>query len=401
MRTHKIEFPGHDGGMLSGRLEMPLTGSPRFFAVFAHCFTCSKNLTAVANISRALTQHGIAVLRFDFTGLGESSGDFEDTNFSSNVEDLSAAIQFVKENYQAPQLLVGHSLGGAAVLMAALRDDSIKAVATIGSPAEPEHVKGLLSSGINEIEEEGKAEISIGGRPFTIKKHFLEDLQNNALAENLRSLKAALLILHSPDDTIVGINNAQTLYTAATHPKSFITLDAADHLLSRSQDSNYAGNVIASWSERYTDVAEEEEETKHGSVLVRTTDSYTTEIRTAHHSLLADEPKSLGGNNLGPTPYGLLLASLGSCTSITLRMYINRKQWDVQEINVHLEHEKVHSKDCEDCESESGMIDIIQMKLEFIGNLDESQRARLLEIAHKCPVHKTMTTETKIKASLI
>ena len=401
MRTHKIEFNGHDGGLLAGRLEMPLTGTPKFYAIFAHCFTCSKNLTAVGNISRALTQHGIAVLRFDFTGLGESSGEFENTNFSSNVEDLMAAIDFMTEKYAAPQLLIGHSLGGAAVLMAAIKNPSIKAVATIGSPAEPEHVKGLLSSGIEALEEEGIAEISIGGRPFTIKKHFLEDLQNNVLSENLKSLNAALLILHSPDDRIVGINNAQALYTAAKHPKSFVTLDGADHLLSRSEDSQYAGNVIASWSERYTDAAEEETEAKHGSVMVRTTDSYTTEIRTAHHSLLADEPKSVGGNNLGPTPYGLLLASLGSCTSITLRMYINRKQWDVQEINVHLEHEKMHAKDCEDCESESGMIDLIHMKLEFIGNIDESQRERLLEIAHKCPVHKTMTTETRILASLI
>jgi len=401
MKTQKVSFLNAEGNEISGKLEMPVSSKPVIFAIFAHCFTCSKNLIAVGNISRALTQQGIAVLRFDFTGLGQSEGEFENTNFSSNVEDLLAAADFLEENYSAPQLLIGHSLGGSAVLMAASKLDSVHAVATVGAPSEPEHIKKLLSHSIPEIEGKGIAEVSIGGRPFTIKKQFLEDLENNVLQEVVHGLKAAILILHSPQDRAVGIENATFIFKAASHPKSFISLDGADHLLGIEKDSIYAGEVIASWSKRYTSFEDETFVQKHGSVLVRTTDSYTTEISTNSHSLFADEPTSIGGNNLGPTPYDLLLASLGSCTSITLRMYINRKGWDVKEINVHLNHDKIHAEDCEECESETGRIDQITRKLQFVGDLDDTQQARLLEIADKCPVHKTLHSEINVKTSLL
>jgi putative redox protein len=401
MKTLRIKFENSNGEQLSGRLELPLIGKPRSYAIFAHCFTCTKNLTAVGNISRALTQQGIAVLRFDFTGLGQSDGEFENTNFSSNVQDLIAAADYLKAEHDAPQLLIGHSLGGAAVLMAASELASVKAVATIGAPAEPEHVKHLIQPGIPEIEQKGEAQVSIGGRPFTIKKHFLEDLEKNLLSKVIPELEAAVLILHSPQDRTVGIDNASAIFNAAKHPRSFVSLDGADHLLTDSDDSTYAGEVIGSWSGRYVVSREEVQNTEHGSVLVRTTDSYTTEITTAHHQLLADEPKSVGGNNLGPTPYGYLLASLGSCIGITLRMYIDRKGWEVDEINVHLHHEKIHAEDCDDCESEKGLVDLISVKLEFLGNVDDSQKARLMEIAGKCPVHKTLLTETKIEKTLL
>lgn len=401
MNSKKITFNNAAGVQLSARLELPTDGQPLACAIFAHCFTCSKNLIAISNISRSLTTRGIAVFRFDFTGLGESEGDFADTNFSSNVGDLLAAAEYLQEHYEAPQVLIGHSLGGAAVLQTAEKLNGIKAVATIGAPADPMHVRKHFRGNLEEIEKSGVATVSIGGRPFKIKKQFVDDLENHQLETTISSLNKSLLILHSPQDEIVSIGNARMIYEAAKHPKSFISLDGADHLMSNKKDSLYVGEVIASWVSRYIDLTEKEELATEKQVVTRTGDEgYTTQIKAGKHTFLADEPTEIGGKDLGPTPYDLLIASLGACTGITLRMYANRKGWPLDEIKVHLTHSKIHAQDCEDCETREGKIDHIDRILELEGNLSADQQARLLEIADKCPVHRTLHSEVKIKTEL-
>lgn len=401
MKSIKFNIENEQGDKLAASLDMPVDGKPKAYALFAHCFTCSKNFLAVGNISRALTLHKIAVLRFDFTGLGESEGDFSDTNFSSNVRDLITVADFLAKKYEAPRLLIGHSLGGAAVLLAASQVPGLKAVVTIAAPADPEHVKKNIFSGIDQIEQKGKAEIVIGGRPFTIKKQFLDDLEDRNMKKVIHALDTALLIMHSPQDAIVEIENAAKIYDAARHPKSFITLDGADHLLSDKKDSLYAGHMIASWAEKYLDLPEKQTLLSDKEVVVRTgEESYTTEIKAGKHLFLADEPESAGGNDLGPSPYHLLSSALGACTGITLRMYANRKKWPLKEIKVHLEHDKIHAEDCAHCEDKTKKIDQIVRVIELEGELDEKQRQRLLEIANKCPVHKTLHSDIHVKSSL-
>lgn len=397
MNSKKVTFKNNQGDVLNARLELP-PSAPESCAIFAHCFTCSKDLNAVVNISRALTQSGIALLRFDFTGLGESEGEFSDTNFSSNIDDLIAASSFMEEHYSAPSLLIGHSFGGVAVLAAAYKLPSVKAICTIGTPADPVHVEHLLKDKLNQIKSEGSAEVSIGGRPFRIKQEFLEDIRQRDLEHIIPKLKRSLLVMHSPQDRIVEIENARILYERAHHPKSFISLDGADHLLSKKEDSIYAGKVIASWAERYLDLPDKKSMPEpQRQVLVRTgDDGYTTEIRAGKHALLADEPESVGGKDFGPTPYDLLISALGACTSMTLRMYADRKKWPLQEVLVHLEHAKIHETDCENEDDPSARIDQIKREIEVVGPLDDDQKKRLLEIAEKCPVHKTLTGELRI-----
>ena len=403
MPSQKIQFLNAEGVMLSAKLELPVDQHPHTFALFAHCFTCNKNLMAIKNIARALNMQGIAVMRFDFTGLGESEGDFADTNFSSNVEDLIYAAKHLAENYVAPAILIGHSLGGAAVIAAATEIPSVKAVTTIGAPADPQHVSHLIATGIDTIHEKGMAEINIGGRPFTIKKQFLEDIKSKSLDTKLQNFgKRALLIMHSPQDLTVEIDNAATLYTSARHPKSFVTLDGADHLLTNKSDSLYVGEIIATWVKRYIDIPEDASlKTDHPvAVRLKAEDAYTTQVMMRQHGLVADEPPSVGGNDFGPTPYELVTAGLGTCTAMTLHMYARRKKWDLQEVVVHLKHGKDYANDCENCDDPKSKIDHFDRVLEIKGNLDDSQRERLIEIADRCPVHRTLEGQVQINTSV-
>ena len=324
---------------------------PSAFAIFAHCLTCSKNLLAIKHISRGLTSKGIAVLLFDFTGLGQSEGDFESTTFTSNIQDVFAAADFLTENYEAPTIIIAHSLGGAAALFAGSQLDWIEAAVTIGATFDPYHITKLLSEKIDDIKETGKATVNIGGRLFTIAKGFIDDLENHEPKKVAKELRKALLILHSPQDTIVGIENAAKIYSAAIHPKSFISLDGADHLLSKRADSSYAGNMIGAWIEKYLSTNRKKIKLKSKSKVVVQTDdeSFTTQIKAGNHHFLADEPEEVGGNNLDPTPYDLLSESLGACTSMTLQMYAKREKWDLKEVRVHVEHNKNYAKDCKTC----------------------------------------------------
>jgi len=399
MRTQSMTFDNARGEQLSAQLAFPADRKPKACALFAHCFTCNKNFRAVRHISQALTAAGFAVMRFDFTGLGESEGEFAETNFSSNVDDLIAASEALNTVVEAPSVLIGHSLGGAAVLMAAGRLDSVKAVVTIGAPSEPVEVLRHFQPSMDELESEGVAEVDIGGRPFTVKKQFLDDVRGTRLNEVIRTLRKPLLVMHSPVDEIVGIDNASAIYRSALHPKSFVSLDEADHLLSRVEDSHYAGSVIAAWVSRY--IPGEDDDVvlqRRKQVAVYTgREKYTTEIRTARHSLMADEPAKIGGNDFGPTPYDLLLASLGACTSMTLRMYADRKGWGLHGVTVHLHHQREHVEDLEEKRS----IDVIEREIELEGELNEAQRARLMEIADRCPVHKTLHNQLEVRTTML
>ena len=402
-RPAMIHFPGADGAMLAARLDLPAQ-APRAYALFAHCFTCSKESLAATRISAALTQHGIGVLRFDFTGLGGSAGDFSNTNFSSNVADLIAAANWLSAHHGAPKILIGHSLGGAAVLAAAGKIAGAVAVATIGAPYGPAHVARLLGAATAEIESAGEAEVLLAGRAFRIKKQFLEDISSQNTTAHIAALGTALLIMHSPRDTTVSIDNAAQIFMAAKHPKSFVSLDTADHLLTGREDAIYVAAVLAAWAGRYLgavpDVAEAA--ANHGMVTVSETceGKFTQSIQIGAHQLRADEPVTMGGGDSGPSPYDLLLAGLGACTSMTLRLYAEQKQWPLERVTVHLRHEKVHATDCADCETKEGKIDRIEREIKIDGVLDDAQRARLLEIANKCPVHKTLHSEVWIPTRL-
>ncbi|MEM7660380.1 MAG: alpha/beta fold hydrolase [Bacteroidota bacterium] len=390
MKSTRLQFANRSGLLLSASLEMPPLSPPRAYAIFAHCFTCGKNLRAERNISLALTQQGYAVLRFDFSGLGESEGEFYETNFSTNVADILDAAAFLEKEYEAPKLLIGHSMGGAGVLMAAGKLASVLAVATIGAPAEPSHVRKLFETVENRIQAEGESQVLIAGRPFIIQKHFLEDIAKTDLQVAIKEMRKPLLVLHSPQDKVVEVENARNIYHAAHHPKSYLSLDGADHLMTETADSLYVGQMIGSWVDRYLPLAKDDLLTDLQAVVRTGAQGFTTEIKAGKHSLLADEPLSVGGDNLGPTPYDLLLAGLGSCTTMTLRMYADRKGWDLQEVRVHLEHAKRYPEDAGLQEDPKGKLDHIDREIEISGNLDESQRKRLLEIADRCPVHRTL-----------
>ena len=404
MQFKNLEFKNKDGQTLSARLDFPVDGKPVAYALFAHCFTCSKNIKAIAHISRALTREGLAVLRFDFTGLGESEGDFADTNFSSNVDDLILAADFMKSNYQAPQILIGHSFGGAAVLQAASRIPSSTAVVTIAAPSDPQHVTRALGSATASIQNRGQADVTLAGRTFTLKKQFLDDLNFVNMADTLKNLDRALLILHSPIDETVGIENAAQIFQAARHPKSFISLDTADHLLTESADSLYAGSVIAAWARKYVGASLEEEpktDNEKNQVITRIGRSgYVTDIMAAGHGLVADEPVSMGGTDKGPAPFDLLMAGLGTCKAMTLRMYSDRKRWPLEAVTVKLNHKKIDAADCETCQTKEGQLDQFDCEIDLNGELDDQQKQRLLQIADRCPVHRTLHSEIVVKSKL-
>jgi uncharacterized OsmC-like protein/alpha-beta hydrolase superfamily lysophospholipase len=404
MPSERFEFANAKGHRLAALLDRP-AGEPRATALFAHCFTCGKDIQAARRIAEGLTALGIAVLRFDFTGLGASEGEFTNTTFSSNVADLVAAADALRREQRAPAILVGHSLGGAAVLAAAAAIAEARAVVTIAAPSDPAHVIGLFKDQVAAIGERGEVEVSLAGRPFRIRREFLTDIAEQKLTERVAGLRKALLIFHSPTDELVGIDNASRVFAAARHSKSFVSLAGADHLLSRRSDAAYVANVLGAWAERYlempaTQSAAAAEPTEAG-VWVRETRAgrFQQEISVGSHRLIADEPREAGGLDSGPGPYDLLLAALGACTAMTLRLYAERKALPLDQVTVQLGHSRIHAADCEDCETKEGTIDRIARTITLAGALDDAQRARLLEIADKCPVHRTLTSEIDIRTT--
>ncbi|HEX6588995.1 MAG TPA: bifunctional alpha/beta hydrolase/OsmC family protein [Longimicrobiales bacterium] len=404
MPTERLTFPGASGAALAARLDLPAARQPHAIALFAHCFTCSKDLSSAVRISRALADAGIGVLRFDFTGLGESEGDFADTDFSSNVADLVAAAGYLAEQWEAPTLLVGHSFGGAAVLHAAAELPSVRAVVTINAPADLEHVRRLFTHVEDDIARSGRATVRLADRDFTITRDFIEDLRQDSMQSVVADLERPLLIMHAPLDEQVGIDNAAELFQAARHPKSFVSLDEADHLMTDDGAATWAGGLIAAWAARWLPPAAGVEESTAGDrVVTRTGGQVRTQVQARGHTLVADEPIQAGGSDEGPTPYDLLVAGLGACTGMTLRMYADHKGWPLDEVVVHLRHSKIHVADLvEDARSQqaTAKIDQIERDIEVFGDLDDTQRARLLEIANRCPVHRTLESDIRIVSKL-
>jgi uncharacterized OsmC-like protein/fermentation-respiration switch protein FrsA (DUF1100 family) len=401
MPTERFQFAGEGGHQLAAALDMP-EREPLAYALFAHCFTCGKDVLAARRIALALAAKGIAVLRFDFTGLGSSEGDFANSTFSSNVADLVRAANHLRETRAAPAILIGHSLGGAAVLAAAGQIPDARAIVAIAAPSDPAHVTGLFKERIEDIRRQGKVEVSLAGRPFHISSEFLDDIAEHNLMTQVSNLHKALLIMHSPTDDTVGIDNATRIFVAAKHPKSFVSLADADHLLTGKRDAAYVADVIAAWATRYLDPAAPERVADLGeaprNVVVRETrnSKFQQTISIGPHHLLADEPVGAGGEDSGPGPYDFLLAGLGACTSMTMRLYAERKSLPLERVTVTLKHGKIHAEDCAECETKAGMLDQIDLVIAMEGELDTEQRRKLMEIADKCPVHRTLTSEVRI-----
>ncbi len=403
MAIRRITFPGHDGSQLAARLDMP-EGPHLATALFAHCFTCGKDIPAARRIAARLAGMGIAVMRFDFTGLGHSEGEFANTSFTSNVADLTAACAYLDSQGMTPSLMIGHSLGGAAVLRAAPGIDGIKAVATLGAPFDPGHVTHNFAAALPEIAEKGSAEVSLGGRPFRIGKSFVQDVAAENLAPAIATLDAALLVMHAPLDAVVGIDNASHIFTVAKHPKSFVTLDDADHLITRAADAEYAADVIATWAGRYLALTPPAPPPGAPEGIVRVEEAdpegFLQDVNAGpHHHALADEPLAYGGTNRGMSPYGFLSAGLGACTSMTIRMYARRKGWPLDHVSVDISHNKVHAQDAETGSGDK--IDLWRRRIRLTGDLSADQRQRLLEIADKCPVHRTLERSSEVQTELV
>ncbi len=396
--TERVEFIGSSGEKIAGKLDKPI-GPIRAYALYAHCFTCTKEFIGSRSICQELASHGIAVLRFDFTGLGGSAGEFAETNFRSNVEDLLKAAEFMEAELKAPEMIIGHSLGGAAVLAASKHIDSAKVVISVAAPADAEHVIHNFGDYIEEIETKGVAKVKLGGRILTIRKQFLDDLRAQNVTKDLGDVRKAFLIMHSPTDDTVGIENASRIYAAAKHPKSFVSLDKADHLLTKAEDAAYVAATITTWASRYLPREEDKTQEWEGHVTVSETGAskFQNWVQAGPHGFMADEPKSYGGTETGPTPYNLLASALGACTSMTLRNYASLKEIDVGPIKVEVEYSKIHIDDCNTCEeSDSSMIDQFERRIEIQGEIDESVKQRMLQIADRCPVHKTLENNAHI-----
>ena len=405
MRSERFDFPGGGGHRLAARLDLP-DGAPRAHALFAHCFTCGKDVNAAARLAAALAAEGVATLRFDFTGLGGSEGEFANTGFASNVADLVAAADRMRTLGRAPAILIGHSLGGAAVLAAAARVPEARAVATIGAPFEVGHVLQLFAARVPEVEARGEAVVDLAGRPFAIRRSFVEEARAQEQAPRIAALGRALLVMHAPADGVVGVDNARAVFEAARHPKSFVALDGADHLLSRREDAAYAARVLAAWASRFLPASEAAPaapavaaaEREEGLVVVEETGAgrFQQAVTAGRHRLLADEPAPVGGLGSGPSPYDLLLASLGACTAMTIRLYAERKGLGLRRVGVALRHRKIHAADCAECETREGKLDEIAREIALEGDLAPEERARLLEIADRCPVHRTLRSEVRV-----
>ena len=399
MPTERFQFEGEGDVQLAASLDLP-ESEPHAYALFAHCFTCGKDVLAARRIAVALAAKGIATLRFDFTGLGSSEGDFANATFSSNVADLVRAADHLRKTRQAPAILIGHSLGGAAILAAAGEVPEAKAVVTIEAPADPGHVTGLFRDHIDTIRTQGEAKVQLAGRPFTIKREFLDDVAENTLMEKIKHLHKALLVMHSPTDDTVGIDNATRIFVAAKHPKSFVSLADADHLLSQRRDSAYVADVISAWVSRYIEAempqATASEAPRHVVVSETRNSKFQNTVSIGPHRLLADEPVAAGGEDTGPGPYDFLLTALGACKSMTMRLYADRKSFPLERATVTLSHSKIHAQDCAECETTEGMLDQIEVLIDLEGPLDTDQYKRIVEIADKCPVHRTLTSEIRI-----
>ena len=401
MPMERFQFTGEGGNLLAAALELP-EGEPTAYALFAHCFTCGKDVLAARRITAALAAKGIAVLRFDFTGLGSSEGDFANSTFSSNVADLVHAADHLRTTRKAPAILIGHSLGGAAIVAAAGRIPEAKAVVTIAAPSDPAHVTGLFKEHLEDIRKQGEVEVSLAGRPFRIRREFVDDIVEHKLMQDVPALHKALLVMHSPLDDIVGIDNATKIFVSAKHPKSFVSLDSADHLITKPTDALYVADVITAWASRYIETAKPAKamdlaETPRQVVVQETRKSkFNQMISVGPHRMVADEPVAAGGEDAGPGPYDFLLAGLGACTSMTMRLYADRKSLPLDRVTVTLKHSKIHAEDCAECETRDGMLDQIDRVIAMEGNLDVEHRKKLMEIADKCPVHRTLTSEIRI-----
>lgn len=398
-------FTGDVGHQLSARLERP-DGPARGSALFAHCFTCSKDLRAERQLTQALTAQGYAVLSFDFAGLGRSGGDFADSSFSADVADLRAAAGYLAETVVAPSLLVGHSLGGSAVISAAPFLPSVRAVATIGAPADPAHVLHLLDGDLDAVRHNGFAPVTIGGRTFTIGKAFLDDLEQSHPLERIAGFDGATMIMHAPLDAFAGVENAEMIYRAARHPKSFVSLDDADHLLTKDTDAHYAATVIAAWALRYLPGTTPaiprtgEEGYDRSGATAHNGGGFVTCLETRGFVLTADEPSESGGTDSGPTPYDYLALALASCTAMTMRAYADSKGWQIGELGAQVEHDRIHAEDCQECEHSSGRIDMLHRTLKLPVDLSEDQRVALMRIADRCPVHLTLEGQIEVHTTL-
>lgn len=406
--TERITFTNPSGQMLSARLDLP-EGGCRFYALYVHCFTCSKDLLPASRICRFLAAQGIGVLRFDMTGLGASEGDFAETNFETNIGDILSAVEAMTRASKEPSLLIGHSLGGTAAIVASGHIPSLKAVVSINAPSHPRHVKKRFLDQEDKIVKEGSAEVMVEGRPFVIKKHFLEALEETDMQTILQNLTVPLLVMQAPDDSIVHQQNGFDLFAAAKNPKSFCALPGADHLLTDLKSSEYVASMIKAWSAPY--IAE-----THGTLSSSPIESvvvaenkkgkFTQDVTWGEHIFRADEPVEIaGGLGTGPSPYDFLTAALGACTSMTLRMYADLKKIPVEHISVRVQHHKEDRPEEKEILTtlplkKPDQMDVFSREISIEGPVTAEQKASLLTIAEKCPVHKTLSRRSEIVTKL-